>query len=488
MELIKETESLCPECFSVIKAEICKDGDKVIIRKKCSDHGEYEDLYWNSYKQYMRAGKFKKIGKGVDNPRTESINGCPNDCGICPNHKSHTTLGIIDVTNRCNLKCPICFANAAAAGYVFEPSREDIFSMIENLAANRPVSTPALQFSGGEPTMREDLPDFVVKAKNSGISHIEVNTNGIRIANNIDYAEKLINAGVSSFYLQFDGVKKHPYTVTRGADLLDTKIKALENLRKLGHQSTVLVTTLVKGVNDDQIGDILRFAAKNFDAIRCVNVQPVSITGRIDKEKLREYRITIPDFMRLVEEQTDGHITQNDFFPVPSVVPFARAMGALKGKEYPQFTMHEHCGMATFAFIEDGKLVPITKYANIDAFMKTMDEVADLALDGKQTRAKIKMIGSLKHLKIKVLGSLMSGVIKDGSYKALGDLMHKVVMISSMHFMDGYNFDLERVQRCGIHYAVPDGRIIPFCTMNTLHRQEIEKKFAQIPQIAKQAD
>lgn len=479
MTPLKETTSICPICFRVIKATIYQCDGKVFIQKSCPEHGSYEDLYWSDYEQYMRVQKFRRDGSGVENPRTKVTKGCPYDCGLCPNHKSYTILGIIDVTNRCNLRCPICFANAAAAGYLYEPTKEEIFAMIDNLVANRPVSTKALQFSGGEPTLREDLPELVKRAHEAGIPHVEVNTNGIRIANNLEYARSLAEAGVSTFYLQFDGVRNETYLITRGVDLLETKMKALENLRKIGHESTVLVVTLVRGVNDDQLGDIIRFAANNFDIVRCVNVQPVSVTGRIDKQKLREYRITIPDFMRLVEEQTEGQITRNDFYPVPSVVPFARAMAALKGKPYPEFTMHEHCGMATFVFVEDGKLIPITRYADVDGFMAAMDEVTKLALAGKKTRAKMKMITSLRHLKIKILSSLLSGIIKEGSYSALGQLMRRVIMVGAMHFMDGYNFDLERVQRCGIHYAVPDGRIIPFCTMNTLHRQEVERKFAR---------
>jgi hypothetical protein len=225
------------------------------------------------------------------------------------------------------------------------------------------------------------------------------------------------------------------------------------------------------------------FAARNNDIVRCVNVQPVSVTGRIDRGKLRDYRITIPDFMRLVEEQTNGQIKQSDFYPVPSVVPFAKAVGALKGSRYPEFTMHEHCGMATFVFVEDGKLTPITQYANIDAFMHSMNEVYRLARAGKSVRARLEMIGSFRHLKLRVLAPLISGVVREGSYGALGRLMRHVIMISAMHFMDPYNFDLERVERCGIHYAVPDGRIIPFCTMNTLHREKIEKQFAKISEV-----
>jgi uncharacterized radical SAM superfamily Fe-S cluster-containing enzyme len=186
--------------------------------------------------------------------------------------------------------------------------------------------------------------------------------------------------------------------------------------------------------------------------------------------------------MRMVEEQTGGQLKRSDFYPVPTVVPFARAVGALKGQRYPEFTMHEHCGMATFVFVEDDKLTPITRYVNVDGFMNAMNEVAELAEAGKKVRAGMKMMESLKHMKLKVLGPLFTGVVKEGSYEALGRLMRRIVMVGAMHFMDGYNFDLERVERCGIHYAIPDGRIIPFCTMNTLHRQQIERQFARVEQ------
>lgn len=481
---LNKTRSLCPECLSVIPAELFEKDGQVKMRKQCGAHGSYEDVYWSDYQQWERARQYATIGDGLENPRTGTVRGCPFDCGICPSHKSHTVLAIIDVTNRCNLKCPVCFANAASAGYTYEPSLQEICGMIDNLAANRPVSVKALQLSGGEPTLRDDLPAIVEYAHKAGIHHVEVNSNGIRIAQDPDFLERLLSSGVSSFYLQFDGLSPQPYKVARGLDLLPTKFRAIENLRGKRHDSTILVVTLIRGVNDDQLGDIIDFAAENYDTVRCVNVQPVSITGRIDREKLREYRITIPDFMRLVEKQTNGQILPSDFFPVPSVVPFARAVGALKGTRYPEFTMHEHCGMATFVFVEDGKLVPITKYADFDAFMNSMKEVAALANNGKKFRANVAMLDSLRHLKLKVLGPLIEGVMREGSYEALGRLMRRVIMIGAMHFMDPYNFDLGRVERCGIHYAVPDGRIIPFCTMNTLHRRSIESKFGKPAKLA----
>ena len=479
---LKETRSICPECHSVVPASLYERDGKVIMSKSCTTHGAYEDVYWSDYEQWNRARSYSVVGDGLANPRTTQSRGCPFDCGICPNHKSQTILGIIDVTNRCNLKCPICFANAASVGYTYNPTFEEICEMIDNLAANKPVSTKALQMSGGEPTLRDDLPEIVKYAKAAGIHHTEVNTNGIRIANDTAFLDRLIDADVSSFYLQFDGVTNEPYRITRGVDLLPTKLKALENLRNRNHDSVILVVTLVRGVNDDQLGRIIDFAAQNRETVRCVNVQPVSITGRIDRNKLPEYRITIPDFMRLVEEQTNGQIKRGDFLPVPTVVPFARALGALRGRTYPEFTMHEHCGMATFAFVGDGKLTPITRYADIDAFMTTMSQVEQLALAGKRVRANLKMMNGLRHLKLKVLGPLLTGVVREGSYEALGRLMRRIIMIGAMHFMDPYNFDLERVERCGIHYAVPDGRIIPFCTMNTLHREQIERQFAKIEQ------
>ena len=446
------------------------------MEKTCSKHGEYNELYWSDYDQYKRAEKYFKEGEGLGNPRTETAKGCPQDCGICPQHKSHTGLAIIDITNRCNLRCPVCFANAAAAGYVYEPTKQQILDMLQNLRKNSPVPATALQFSGGEPTIREDLPELVKMAKDLGFRHIEVNTNGIRLAQSIEYCKTLKEAGVSTVYLQFDGLSGDIYKFTRGLDLLETKMKAIANCRDAGLNSVVLVMTLVKGVNDHQLGDTIRFAVENFDVIRCINVQPVSLCGRLPEEEREKMRITIPDFMRLCEEQTKGKVKVDDFYPVPTVVPIAQAIGAIKHKRYVEFTAHPHCGMATYLFVENGEIKPITRYGNVDKFIKTMEKVYEEARKGHETRAKMRLIGALRHVKFGMLRKYLMPVLKTGSYEALGDLQRKTLLLSSMHFMDPYNFDLERVQSCCIHYAVPDGRIIPFCTMNSIHRETIEKQ------------
>jgi hypothetical protein len=161
---------------------------------------------------------------------------------------------------------------------------------------------------------------------------------------------------------------------------------------------------------------------------------------------------------------------------VPTVVPVSKAVGALKDRRYLEFTAHPHCGMATYLLIENGKIVPITKYGNIEKFIGVMNKVYDTAAKGSKNKAKLRLIGSMRYINFGFLRKYVLGVLTKGDYDSLGDLQRQAILLSSMHFMDPYNFDLERVQRCLIHYAVPDGRIIPFCTMNSIHRAEVEKK------------
>jgi len=487
-ELLKRTKSLCPECMRVIEAEVVEEDGKAIIRKTCPQHGNFRDIYWSDVEMYKRVQRFAHIGDGVQNPRTEKKKGCPLDCGICPNHKSHTILGIVDVTNDCNLKCPICFANAAVAGYLCQPSFEQVREMLANLRANKPIPAVAVQLSGGEPTVRDDLPDIVRTAKELGFHHVEVDTNGIRIAEDLDYVRRLHEAGVSTLFLQFDGLSPEIYKTTRGRDLLDIKFKAIENCRKIGLNSIVLVVTLVKGVNDHQLGDIIRFAMKNVDVVKCVNVQPVSFAGRISQKKREKWRITIPNFIKAVEQQTDGQIKASDFYPVPSVVSLSHFADAYLGKNFVEFTCHEHCGMATYVFAENGKFVPITRFVDVEKLFELLDKYADeitrggfmikkriLAKALKDVPGTINMSKAPKDLN---LLKILADILRTGSYSALAEFHKRALLLSCMHFMDVYNFDLDRVERCGIHYAVPDGRIIPFCSYNTVHRSAVERKFS----------
>ncbi|MEM2937555.1 MAG: radical SAM protein [Candidatus Bathyarchaeia archaeon] len=476
--------SLCPECLRKIPMRIYEEKGVIYLEKNCPEHGRFEDVYWGDaelfkwfYNGWYNA---KYVGSGLENPHTKTVKGCPFDCGLCTQHKSHTVLGIIDVTNRCNMACPVCFAHAGILNYVYEPSYAQIVDMIKLLRNNKPWACNALQFSGGEPTLRNDLPELVAEAKKAGIRHVEVNTNGLRLAEDIDYFKRLLDAGVSTFYLQFDGLSEEIYRKTRArTDLVPIKQKVLENARKLGLESVVLVVTLARGVNDKELGNIIHYAVENHDVVRCVNIQPISMAGRARKEEMRKMRITVPDAIKLIEEQTKGKITTKDWRPVDWPVPISKGMEILKNRPYPEFTMHPMCGAATFIVIEkDGSYKPITQYVDVDKFAEIFWNIYYSGVKGKRVMAKMRMLEFLPMVKSPIVRDLLKDVITKGSYEALGKFMRRIIMIGIMHFMDVWNFDLDRAQRCVIHYATPDGKVRSFCTYNSIYRSLVEKQFA----------
>lgn len=491
--VLKQTLSLCPQCLERLDATIIERNGQVILTKDCPQHGHFEDVYWADYESYKRFEKYGRIGEGVLNPRTRTEKGCPYDCGICPNHKSHTVLSIIDVTNACNLQCSICFAYAGKIGYLYMPTLEQIGETMDNLRANLPVPPPALQLSGGEPTVRPDFPEIVSMAKEKGFRHIEVNTNGIRISDEkdgIEYVRQLKDAGADTFYLSFDGVTPEPY-VGRAPSHLDekgkqeyakwlfsAKLKAIENCREAGLHSIVLVPVIVKGMNDHQLGDIINFAIQNIDVIRCVNFQPVSFAGRTEQWEIQKGRITIPEALQKIQEQTDRLIRMQDFYPVPCVVPISEFLNVYKMKPHVEFTVHPHCGAATYLYVEKGKATPITQLAKVDSFFNTLSKATEDIKSKHRTKAKLRVGASaLKNIRLKILRQIMPAILQ-GNYESLRPFHYKTLMIGLMHFMDAYNFDLARVERCTIHYGFPSGKIVPFCTMNTLHRQTLERMYA----------
>ncbi|WP_457619376.1 tetraether lipid synthase Tes [Methanopyrus sp.] len=484
-DTLYETESLCPECLRVVPARLVRTAEgSVEIVKKCPEHGEFREVVWSDAEFLERALEYEFEGPGVENPQTDSESGCPLDCGLCPYHESTTALGIIDVTNRCNLNCPVCFANAEAKGYVYEPSLEQIEDMLDLLRSERPVPTPAVQFAGGEPLVREDIVEIVAAADERGF-HVQIATNGVEFARNPELAEDLHAAGLNVVYLQFDGLNPKIYEEIRGSrKILELKKEAIKALEREG-VSTVLVPTLTRGVNDDQIRPMLDFA-REFEVIRGINVQPISFTGRTPREERERMRITISDFVKLVEKQTDGRIPAESFYPVPIAAKIARLIGQLHGEWKPEFSAHPICGVATYLLDEGDWYRPVTDYIDPDAFIDALEEVAKRTetLDRKRDRAKAAWIAT-KHLRRvfkgftgkRKLARLVLDVVTRGTYDALADFHWNALLLGCMHFMDPYNFQTDRVRRCVIHYATPDGRIIPFCAYNSVHREEIERKF-----------
>ena len=294
----------------------------------------------------------------------------------------------------------------------------------------------------------------------------------------VDYYKRLLDSGMSTLYLQFDGLREEIDRRLRGRVMLPVRKKVIENAKKLGHKSIVLVVTLAKGVNDTDLGNIVDFAIKNSDVVRCVNIQPISMAGRARKEEMRKLRITIPDAIKLIEEQTGGKVSRWDWRPVNWPVPISKGMELLKGRMYPEFTMHPHCGAATFLVVDKGDYRPITEYVDVDRFAEIFWNVYYLGVKGKKTRAKLELTKLLSFVKSELIRNLIKGIITKGSYEALGELMHRVVMLGIMHFQDVWNLDLDRTNRCAIHYATPDMKVRSFCTYNTIYRQEVEKGFA----------
>jgi 7,8-dihydro-6-hydroxymethylpterin dimethyltransferase len=287
--LPKVAESLCPECTQVVMARIFEEEGRVMMEKHCSEHGYFKDVVWSDVRLYLKAEAWTFAdGQGVANPAVPDAVSCPTDCGICKMHVSHTGLANVDLTNRCDLTCPVCFANANAAGFVYEPTLEQIRRMLRQLREMQPVAGRIIQFSGGEPTLHPQFPEALKTAKELGFSHIQVATNGIRFGSEPGFAERCAEAGLHTLYLQFDGLSDDIYRKTRGRDLWAVKQAAVEAVRRAG-MKIVFVPTVVRGINDHAVGAILKYALENIDVASGITYQPVAFTGRIAQRCVVHY-------------------------------------------------------------------------------------------------------------------------------------------------------------------------------------------------------
>lgn len=430
--LPKETRSVCPKCLQVVSAEIFEEQEKVYMKKACEDHGHFKALIWSDSKAYTRAERFSTTSKS-EMRDDEDGEDCPNSCGLCSSHLQQTCLAVVEVTDNCDLQCDTCFASSNG-GDGFQPDHESLSEAMKGVLRSEGEPRP-LQLSGGEPLTRKDLPEIVEIARDLGFKHVEINTNGLAIARDLNVARDLVKSGVSAVYLQFDGLDDDVYLKLRGARLLELKKKAIENCEKFD-LAVILVPTIVKDVNEDHLGDIIRFASAKKNVVG-IHFQPVAYVGRYPSsfEDVRN-RVTIPDLIRGIEGQTSGELRTEDFYPVPCPDP--------------------HCSALTLAIAEEGRLLPLSRLLDVDAILSRFEDSA---------RVVPRAVERLWSLSARMVNWQTVGRILDNSRinPSVNEGFGKILSISMMAFQDCWTLDLERLRRCCVHVASANGCLTPFC-------------------------
>ena len=416
---LQSTESICPKCLKVIEAMIVVQDKAVYLKKVCPDHGISMVYLWPDVDHYRWMSGFRFPST---NPRScvPSLKGCPNDCGLCSAHLRQPTLVEIEITKRCNLRCPICFmaADEAHLATLADPDLLTIEGIYKNILVKN-GSQISIQLTGGEPTTRKDLFEIVRLGKEIGFSAIDVNTNGVVIGSDPTYVQRLSESGFTGIYLQFDGLTRLAYEKIRGQDLLDIKLKAIENCREAGVQ-VALSVTVVWGVNHDQIGDLLDFALQNRDVIAGIAFQPAFVSGRFDVAV--ERRLTMGDVIFMLAEQSHGIIKPYDLWPLGGCT-------------------HPLCSCATYIVKEQDEFKPLTREITLQNYRDYVDP-----------------------------NSPQGSVFADIAASKFPDL-YPGLSVVIMNYMDLMNIDLNRLKECSVTVAMPNGGFEPFCA------QQLKRSF-----------
>ena len=438
-DILHQTQSLCPVCLTLIEARHVVENDSIFLEKTCPVHGLFKTRFWEGRQNYENWTRPKLPIKQRFN-MTPVDKGCPFDCGLCPAHGQHTCTALIEITQRCNLGCPVCFADAGG-GADREPSLARIGFLLDRvLAASGSCN---LQLSGGEPTVREDLPAIIALARRKGFSFVQLNTNGLRLAAAPDYAVQLKEAGLASVFLQFDGLSAASHQALRGRDLRAVKEAAIRHAAAAG-LGIVLVPTLVPGVNTAEVGAIIDYAARFAPAVRGVHFQPVSYFGRFPQAPADTHRLTLPEVISLIAAQCGGAIRPEHFAP-PAC-------------EHALCSFH-----GTFVIDEDNRLLPLgNRQSACCATGPT-----PTALEGREKSVSFTARQWSLPLAAAACGCTPgAGAPMDDLDRFLARARTHTFSISAMAFQDAWNLDLERLRGCCIHVVAPDGRLVPFCAYN----------------------
>ena len=447
------TLSLCSTCLRRVEAKIVFEDDQVFMLKRCPEHGLEKVLIATDVEYYKSIRNYNKPSEYPRRFNTKTHHGCPYDCGLCTDHEQHSCLTLIEVTDRCNLSCPTCYASSSPM-HGRHRTLAEIEEMLDIIVRNE-GEPDVVQISGGEPTVHPQFFEILDLAKARPIRHLMVNTNGIRIAKDIRFVERLASYMPDfEIYLQFDSFKPAALESMRGENLLETRMKALEHLNRF-NLSTTLVVTLQKGLNDDEVGKIIDFALQQ-PCVRGVTFQPTQIAGRVDNFDPKTDRLTPTEVRQSILDQTDI-FSANDLLPVPCN-PDALTMA--------------------YALKIDGQVHALTRYLDPDQFLNNSRNTIVYEQD-QGLHDQVLKVFSTAHSVDAIEGDLYELMCCLPHVKAPGLAYNNLFRIIIMNFMDAYNFDVRAIKKSCVHIVHKDGRIIPFETMNLFYREEEQEAYMQ---------
>ncbi|QGJ69182.1 Antilisterial bacteriocin subtilosin biosynthesis protein AlbA [Planctomycetales bacterium 10988] len=467
------TQSLCPETLKLVQVKIIEREGRVYFRKPTPSGDYREDLVCSDVRYFDQleycVPSQQPVKKGADPEK-----GCPYDCGLCTEHEQHTCVGLLEITSNCNLKCPMCFASSGPGGkhLTLEECQKAIDRLVE--VEKQPE---VLQLSGGEPTIHPEIEVILEYAYQQPIDLVMINTNGIRLAKDEAFVERLAHyKDRLEIYLQFDGFKDSTSLELRGESLVHLKEKAIELCGKHGLRVT-LVCTLQSEVNEDEIGAIVNYGLAR-PWITSVSFQPATYSGRHVLPETLEKRITFPDVVKGIVEQTDGIFTEEDFMPLPCA--------------------HPNCHTITYAYRSEGKVIPLTRIVNakehpellangitftkprvrrmIQQYLGNLGCCGPNGCEPAEEKPLTTLKSGKKNLTLPILESSNSSLQEMGTNffeQALSEKLttKDVFRITITSFLDMYNFDIRRLMKCCVHHVLPSGHIIPFCAYNVLYRE-----------------
>jgi len=449
------TLSLCSQCLRRIDAKVVFENDKVWMLKRCPTHGPEKVLIADDVDYYRSTRNYAKRSEMPRRFNTQTHFGCPYDCGLCPDHEQHSCLTIVEVTDRCNLACPTCYAESSPH-HGRHRTLEEIEMMLDLVVANE-GEPDVVQISGGEPTIHPQFFEILDIAKTKPIRHLMVNTNGIRIAKDPGFAERLaMYAPDFEVYLQFDSFQPHVLESLRGENLLETKMKALENLNRV-NLSTTLVMTLQKGLNDGEIGKILDFALQQ-KCVRGVTFQPTQVAGRTDGFDPASDRITLTQVRKEILRQAPV-FQPEDIIPVPCN-PDALAMA--------------------YALKIDGQVFPLTRFINPQEILDNSRNTIVYEQDERLQQHMVQLFstGNSVECATNELNQSLMCCLPQVNAPNLG--YENLFRIIIMRFIDAYDFDVRSIKKSCVHIvSLDDKKIIPFETMNLFYRDPMKRAYLE---------